>query len=414
MKTEAILSPYRVLDLTDEKGLLCGKILADLGAEVIKVERPGGDPARNKGPFYHDIPDPEKSLFWFAFNTGKKSITLNIESADGKELSRRLVDTADLVLESFPPGYMKGLGLGYPSLCQINPKIIMTSVSPFGQTGPYSSFKGPDIVCMAMGGEMNLCGDADKAPIQIGIPQAYLHAGAEAAVGSLFALWHRERTGQGQHVDVSAQEAVTWAGFHNQAIWDLNRRNVKREGIRRQFGPSLMRVLFPCQDGQVAVYLIGGSYGSKEQKAFVQWMDSEGMANNFLRDFDWDSFDAATFSEELATKLEGPFEKFYLTKTKQELFNEAINRRFLLAPVNSTQDLMEMEQLKFRDFWTEIEHPELGTTITYPGAPYKSSVPNYAIRGRAPLIGEHNQEIYGERLGIPPEGLVQLREQGVI
>ena len=414
METEATLSPYKVLDLTDEKGLLCGKILADLGAKVIKVEKPGGDPARNKGPFYHDIPDPEKSLFWFAFNTGKKSITLNIESPDGKELFKRLAKNADFVLESFPPGYMKELGLDYPSLSQINPEIIMTSISPFGQTGPFSSFKAPDIVCLAMGGEMYLCGDPEDAPIQISVPQAYLHAGAEAAVGSLFALWYRERTGEGQHVDVSVQEAVTWAGFHNQSFWDLNKRNIRREGIRRQFGPSLMRVLFPCKDGHVAVYIIGGSLGGKGQKAFVEWMDSEGMADDFLRNFDWDSFDAATFSEEIALKLEEPFERFYLTKTKQELFDEAVKRRFLLAPVNSTKDLMEMEHLKARGFWVDIEHPELEEVITYPGAPYKSSEPNYEIRGRAPMIGEHNQEIYGKELGISPEKLVKLKELGVI
>ena len=414
METEAILSPYKVLDLTDEKGVLCGKILADLGAEVIKVEKPGGDPARSIGPFYHDIPDSEKSLFWFAFNTGKKSITLNIASIEGRALFKRLVRTADFVLESFPPGYMKELGLDYLALSKANPRIIMTSISPFGQTGPFSDFKGSDIVCMAMGGEMHLCGDPDNTPIQITVPQAYLHAGAEAAIGSLFALWSRERTGEGQHVDVSAQEAVTWAGFHNQSIWDLNKRNIRREGVRRQFGSSLMRVLFPCKDGHVAVYVIGGSLGGKGQKAFVEWMDSEGMADDSLRDFDWDNFDAATFGEELALKLETPFERFYLTKTKQELFDEAVKRKFLLAPVNSIKDLMEMEHLKARDFWVEIEHPELGDTITYPGAPYKSSVPNYEIKGRAPLIGEHNQEIYRRGLGISQEELAQLKETGVI
>jgi len=414
MTAEAILSPYRVLDLTDEKGLLCGKILADLGARVIKVERPGGDPARNIGPFYHDHPDPEKSLFWFAFNTGKKSITLNLQSAEGRELFKRLAQNTDFVLESYPPGYMKEMGLDYPSLSRINPGIIMTSISPFGQTGPFSSFKGPDIVCTAMGGEMYLTGEPDDRPIQLTVPQAYLHAGAEAAVGSLFALWHRESTGEGQLVDVSIQEAVAWEGFHNQSIWDLNQRSIRREGIRRQFGSSLMRVLFPCQDGHVAIYIIGGSLGGKGQKAFIDWMDSEGMADDFLRNLDWDSFDAATFNEELALRMEEPFEKFYLTKTKQELFAEAVKRKFLLAPVNSTRDLMEMEHLKAREFWVEIEHPELGTTITYPGAPYKSSMPNYEIRGRAPLIGEHNQEIYEKELGITPAELARWKETGMI
>ena len=413
-RKDSLLGPFRALDLTDEKGFLCGRILGDLGADVIKVEQPGGDPSRNIGPFYHDTPDPEKSLFWFAFNTGKKSITLNLEHTRGKELFKRLVPTADFALESFPPGYMTGLGLDYPSLGKINPRIIMTSISPFGQTGPFSDFKGPDIVCTAMGGEMYLCGEPDDRPIQVTVPQAYLHAGAEAAVGSLFALWHRERTGEGQFVDVSVQEAVTWEGFHSQSFWDLNQRNIRREGIRRQFGSSLMRVLFPCQDGHVAVYMIGGSLGGKGQKALVEWMDSEGMADDFLKNFDWNSFDAAAFSEELALKLEEPLERFYLTKSKQQLFDEAVKRKFLLAPVNSTKDIMEMEHLKARDFWVEIEHPELGTSLTYPGAPYKSSVPNYAIRGRAPLIGEHNQEIYQHELGIPPTELELLKELGVI
>ena len=218
METEAVLSPYKVLDLTDEKGLFCGKILADLGAEVIKVEKPGGNSARNKGPFYHDIADPEKSLFWFALNAGKKSITLDIESIDGKELFKRLVMTTDFVLESFPPGYMKELGLDYSTLSRINPGIIMTSISPFGQTGPYSGFKGADIICSAMGGQIYITGEPDDTPIQIGVPQAYLHAGADATIGSLFALWHRERTGEGQLVDFSVQESVTWQGFHTQSV----------------------------------------------------------------------------------------------------------------------------------------------------------------------------------------------------
>ena len=186
------------------------------------------------------------------------------------------------------------------------------------------------------------------------------------------------------------------------------------KGIRRQFGPSLMRVLFPCKDGHVAVYIIGGSMGSKGQRAFVEWMDSEGLADDFLRYFDWDNFDAATFSEELAMKLEAPFERFYLTKTKEELFEEALKSKFLLAPVYSTEDLMKMEHLKARDFWVEVEHPELEANITYPGAAYKSSVPNFQIRGRAPLIGEHNQEIYGEGLGIPQAELAELKSLSVI
>jgi len=152
-----MLSPYRVLDLTDEKGLLCGKLLGDLGADVIKIERPGGDPARNLGPFYHGEADPEKSLFWFAFNTSKRGITLDIETTDGQEIFKRLVKGSDFVIESFPPGYMDQPGLGYSVLEKVNPRVIMVSITPFGPTGPYKDYKAPDIVAWAMGAQMYTC-----------------------------------------------------------------------------------------------------------------------------------------------------------------------------------------------------------------------------------------------------------------
>jgi len=151
-----LLNPYRVLDLTDEKGLLCAKLLGDLGADVIKIERPGGDPARNIGPFYHDEHDPEKSLFWLAFNTNKRGTTLDIEKVEGQTILKRLVKTADLLVESFPPGYMASLGLGYSDLDRLNPRLIMVSITPFGQSGPYKDYKAPDIVAWAMGGQMYL------------------------------------------------------------------------------------------------------------------------------------------------------------------------------------------------------------------------------------------------------------------
>jgi len=161
-KEEGMLSPYRVLDLTDTNGLLCGKLLGDLGADVIKIERPGGDAARNLGPFYHDEADPEKSLFWFAFNTSKRGITLDIETAEGQETLKSLVKGADFVIESFPPGYLDRLGLGYSALEKINPRIILVSITPFGQTGPYKDYKAPDIVAFAMGGYMYPFGDPDR------------------------------------------------------------------------------------------------------------------------------------------------------------------------------------------------------------------------------------------------------------
>jgi crotonobetainyl-CoA:carnitine CoA-transferase CaiB-like acyl-CoA transferase len=169
------LEGYLALDLTDEKGFLCGRILGDLGVDVIKVEPPGGDPSRRIAPFYKDIPDPEKSLYWFAYNANKRGITLNIESEEGKEIFKKLVKTAHFVIESHSPGYMDSLGLGYPSLSRVNRAIILTSITPFGQAGPYASYKASDITEMGMCGLMYLCGDPDLPPARISFPQAYLH-----------------------------------------------------------------------------------------------------------------------------------------------------------------------------------------------------------------------------------------------
>ncbi len=405
----------RVLDLTDEKGLICGKVLADLGAEVIKVERPGGDAARNIGPFYHDIPDPEKSLYWFAFNTGKKSISLDIETVDGRDLFKRLTKTADFVIESFPPGYMEKLGLGYAALSEINPGIIMTSITPFGQSGPYAQFKGPDMVVMAMGGVMYLYGEPDREPIRISLPQAYLQAGTEAAVGSIIAHYYRETTGEGQHVDVSAQECVTLEMFNAPQFWDINRINLKRQGAWRQYGPHRVESLYPCKDGYIQYSILGGRSGAESQRAMVDWMNSEGMVvPDWVKEFEWESFDAGHYDPEIAAKLTPLFKGFLMTKTKAELFEQCIKRRLLLGPVSNIQDLTKNPQLTARDFWVEIDHPELGVVISYPGPPCKSNETPWKVGRRAPFVGEHNSEIYEDELGLSKKEFVILKGAGVI
>ncbi|MEE9491309.1 MAG: CoA transferase, partial [Dehalococcoidia bacterium] len=205
-----MLDRYRVLDLTDDRGALCGKTLAELGADVIKVERPGGDPSRNIGPFYQDTPDPEKSLNWFAFNLNKRGITLNIETKDGQEIFKKLVKTADFVIESFSPGYLDKLGLGYSALSEVNPRIILTSITPFGQTGPYSNYNASDLITMSMSGYVYICGDSDRPPVRFSSDQSYYQASLQASVGTLIAHHYRELGGEGQHVDVSIQESMVW------------------------------------------------------------------------------------------------------------------------------------------------------------------------------------------------------------
>lgn len=220
-REDSLLTGCRVLDLADEKGLLCGKLLGELGADVIKIERPGGDRARNIGPFYKDIPHPERSLFWFFTNLYKRGITLSIETPEGRKIFKRLVETADFVVESFEPGYMERIGLGYSDLEKINPRIIMTSITPFGQTGPYAHYNATDIVGVSLGGMVYISGEIDRQPNRISSPQFYFLGGLHGATGSMVAHYHRELTGEGQHVDVSCQQAVVLSLMVVAEIWDM-------------------------------------------------------------------------------------------------------------------------------------------------------------------------------------------------
>jgi len=413
---DSLLDIYRVLDLTDEKGYLCGKILADLGVDVIKIEKVGGDPGRKCGPFYGDNPGPDNSLYWWAFNCNKRGVTLNIESSDGQEIFKRLSKSCDFVLESFPPGYMESLGLGYSALSQANLKLIMVSITPFGQTGPYKNYKSCDLVSMAMGGIMYLCGDTDRPPVRISCPQAYLHAGAHAAVGAMSALYSRTRTGEGQHVDVSIQASLLSTLMHARGFWDLNRVVLHRggqirSGVTEKTG---VRLLWQCKDGYVCYNLGGGVAQSLSNQNLVNYMVSEGMATPTLKETDWKTFHFGRASQQQIDQLEEPIGEFLMTHTKAELDKEASERRIILYQVATVEDIFNSPQLASRDFWVEIEHPELNRTITYPGPFIKSTQTPIKLSRRAPLIGEHNEEIYIRELGLSTEDLVILKQAGII
>ncbi|MFC1900548.1 CaiB/BaiF CoA transferase family protein [Chloroflexota bacterium] len=365
-KREGMMSPYRVLDLSGEKGLLCGKILGDLGADVIKIEKPGGDAARNLGPFYHDEADPEKSLFWFSLNTSKRGITLNIETIDGQEIFKQLVKTADFVIETFTPGYLDGLGLGYSDLEKINPGIIMVSITAFGQTGPYKDYKTSDIVSWGMGGQMAPFGDPDRPPIHFSHhSQAFLHAGIDGAQGALTALFHRWSTEEGQQVDVSVQDSVVQCTEHITANW-MFRGAIPERGGENTAGPRLTR-LWPCKDGHVAWFFWGGAMSLRTNVPLVEWMDKVGWGDDYMKNFDWSKFGGETTQEEVDL-LEAPTARFFEAHTKKELFDGALKYGVQIYPVSTPADMIESPQLAARSFWEVIEHPELGTSITYPGA----------------------------------------------
>jgi len=419
--SEGLLSGYRVLDLTDEKGLLCGKVLGDLGADVIKVERPGGDPARNTGPFYKDMPDSQKSLFWFFTNLNKRGVTLNLETPDGRDIFKRLVKTAHFVIESSEPGYMGQLGLGYQELERINPALIMTSITLFGQTGPYAHYKATDIVLMAISGLMREFGDPDRAPVRFSQPQASFSGSIYGVEGSVIAHYWRQSTGEGQHVDVSCYQAVVMTHLLYTEFWDMLKINYKRQGpywVRGRpapLGSLRTQHVYPCQDGFVAGYIQGGAQAGQviSSRALTEWANSHGYALE-LKDYDWTKLDLGTVPQAELSQVQEALGSFLLTRTKAEIMEKAVTRAVIMIPVTNARDIMESPQFKAREFFVQVEHPELGQAITYPGFPVRTSRLPYRVRHRAPLTGEHNEEVYIGELGLSREELAQLKASRVI
>jgi crotonobetainyl-CoA:carnitine CoA-transferase CaiB-like acyl-CoA transferase len=410
-----MLSSCRALDLTDEKGFLCGKILADLGVDVIKVERPGGDPARRIGPFWKDIPDPEKSLYWFAYNASKRGVTLNMETADGREIFKDLVKTSDFILESFPPGYLKHRKLHYPALRKINRRIICVSITPFGQKGPYKSFHGSDLVVMGMSGLLYVTGDADRAPLNMSIPQSHLLAGADGAVGAMIAYYEREKTGTGQHVDVSMQQSSAWFLANTVPTWELSGQNIGRVGAMRSMNArkTTQRQVWPCKDGYVFFFMLGGETGAKPFRKVVKWMDDEGMGEEYLRNLRWEDLDWGTVTQDVLDRISGPIEAFFLTRTRKEVHDAAIERNISMYCLSSMEELVNDRHLGERSFWVDIEHPELGAKVPYPRQFAAMSAQSMRTPTRAPLIGEHNREVYGT-MGLSAGDMITLKEAGVI
>ncbi|MBV8454840.1 MAG: CoA transferase [Deltaproteobacteria bacterium] len=395
-----MLSPYRVVDLTDEGAMICGQIMGDLGADVILVEPAAGAQARRMGPYLDDLPDVNRSLNFWSLNRNKRSITLDLNTAYGRENLLRLVKTSDFLIESFAPGHLNSLGLGYQSLAESNPALIMISITPFGQHGPKANWAATDLTVTAASGVLFMTGDEDRPPVHVSIPQAYLNAGAEAAVGALIALRARERDGLGQHVDVSAQTAMMMTTAFMLLAPGWNDSPTERVGGGMKQGPFRLRFVFPCKDGHVNItFLFGPVFGPSTRRLF-EWIYEDGFCDEATRDKDWSAFGLHLFSgkepiEEFARCTEC-LERFTLSHTKAELTEGAARRKILLVPVSKVEDLLQSEQLKAREFWTKVAHPELGREVTYPGSFAKLSQTPIQYRRRPPLLGEHTQEILGE------------------
>lgn len=415
-----MLSCYRVLDLTDEKGFLCGRALSDFGADVIKIEKPGGEPGRNIGPFYHDIPDPEKSLYWYAFNANKRSITLDIETSDGRGIFRELVKTADVVIESFPPGHMDNIGLGYSVLREINPGIILTSISGFGQKGPYRNFNDRDLAVWALSGYMYITGEPDRPPLAPSYAHAHLIGAMNGAVGTMVALCHRRITGKGQQVDASSHQGLVFAiSVETKLPWALQGVNASREGRDRtrvvsRDGNVRFPLLWECRDGSVAFHYWIGPNFIEQNRALSAWVKESGVDPGLLEDFDWEHDSFQNYSRDEVLKVRRTLEEFFMQYKKMELHDGAMQRRIQMTPVLAIRDLPEFSQFVVRNYWRDIEHPELAATIKYPGGFVKVDIGDCGIRTRAPLIGEHNTDVYRDEMGVSAEELVNLKQRRVI
>ena len=388
-----LLDPYRVLDLTNERGHFAGKLLADLGADVIKVEPPHGDPARNRGPFVDDIPGPDRSLRWLAWNTNKRSVTIDLADPAARDQFIELARSADFVLESFTPGHLDDLGLGYDALSAANPGLILVSISPFGQTGPYRDYLTTDIVSWAMSGNMSITGEASAPPAHISDGyQSFLHAGGDAVIGALIALTHRHRTGRGQHVDLSIQEATSRGLYQITGSWDMTGRNLDRRE-RPNVGGAELPWTWQCRDGHVIWLCPAGPGAMQRLSGLFEWFDEIGEGQE-IQAVDWEHMPLEEMTAEDWESLRRLFADVFIGRTKQELYEAATRHDFLLYPSATSADTLANEQLQARDFWRDVEHPELGRRIRLPGAIARGDSPIPVQTRAAPALGAHNDEVF--------------------
>ena len=410
------LAGLRVLELADEKGQFCGKLLADLGADLVKIEPPAGEPARHVGPFLDDIPHPERSLSFWYYNTSKRGITLDIATPTGRALFTRLAAKADVVLETFRPGHLASLGLGHEALAKENPGLIMCSLTPFGQTGPWRDYQSADLLHMAAGGEMASCGydetDVPGAPpIAPGGGNAWHMGGHFAYIAIMAALVHRTVTGQGQYIDASIHEACALTTEAAIANYVYRGEVVRRQTGRHHAPGPTPRTQFLAKDGNYVCALVAGRLTPKYIKDLADLLDTNGMGGP-LRDPKYQ--DAKAIEADSAHIINDLVGGFIASLPAEQVYHAAQDRGFTWAAVRTPEQLLDDEHLQDRGFWKQVAHPELGRSFTYPGEAAIYNGTPWRISRRAPLIGEHNGEILRGELGLSAGELAALAESRVI
>ncbi|HZY58865.1 MAG TPA: CoA transferase [Candidatus Binataceae bacterium] len=396
----AALDGLRVLDLTDLKGALAGRLLADLGADVIKVEPLGGDSTRHIGPFADGRPHPDRSLcFWF-YNLNKRSVTLDYNHARGADLLLRLAESADAVIESFEPGRLEQLGLAWEDLHERNPALILCSIAPFGQSGPYRDFAADDTVLSALSGMLYVNGFAGETPVRpLGL-QAYHCAGYYGAISIMCALFARERGGHGQWIDLSMQEAAVCGVEHvAPSYFGLNQISRRRGTLHWAGGFRLGQ----CRDG----YLLHSTSG--DWTTLLEWVNGDGKAQDLTQP----QWSEPAYRRANAAHLFDVLEDWARDQSCEAIAARAQTLRLPYAMPRSINDLLNDEQLKARGYFVEVEHPELGRKFLYPGAPYLLSATPWRLYRRPPLLGEHNKEVLAGELDLTVEEIAVLRAEGV-
>ncbi len=380
----------------------CGKLLADMGADVIKIEPPGqGDVARRRGPFLKDVPDGELSGLFLYLNTNKRGITLNLEKATGREIFKKLIKDADVLIEDTKPGAMATLGLGYQELKAINPHLVMTSITPFGQTGPYKDYQGSDLIAWQMVGAgyttPRHAGTAEQEPLRV-LQMASFMVAVAAAIATLGALRVQRRDGTGQQVDISQWESLFGLVAEHTPFWTYQKENPTR--VSKAWHAPFH--FFRCKDGWAFVYADEPHHWQRLVAIMgnPDWANIELFKDGFSRGEHWES-------------LQPLIEEWTLQHTKNEIFEAGKKYGVPLSKAQSPAEVLASPQFNGRGFFVNIAHPRAGK-LTYPGAPYLFGETPWRVRQPAPMLGEHNEEIYCQQLGYTREELTKLYENGII